>query len=80
MVQARLWPNLKINGCTPGYIETNMTKDFQGNKKPVEEGTVSIKHCLFADLDGNGWYYGSDAVRSPLHYMRSPGEPAFTGY
>ena len=57
-----------------------MTKDFQGNKKPVEEGTVSIKHCLFADLDGNGWYYGSDAVRSPLHYMRSPGEPAFTGY
>jgi NAD(P)-dependent dehydrogenase (short-subunit alcohol dehydrogenase family) len=47
-------------------------------KRP-EEGTVSIRHCLFQPLEGNGWYYGSDAVRSPLHFMRNPGEPAYDG-
>jgi hypothetical protein len=44
-----------------------------------EKGTVSIKHLLFAEDVGSGWYYGSDAVRSPLHYMRNPGEPAYDG-
>ena len=28
---------------------------------------------------GNGWYYGSDGIRSPLHYMRNPGEPEYDG-
>ena len=27
----------------------------------------------------SGWYYGSDGVRSPLHFMRNPGEPAYDG-
>ena len=26
----------------------------------------------------SGWYYGSDGVRSPLHFMRG-GEPAYDG-
>ena len=56
-----------------------MTKGF-GATKPPEEGTVSIRHCLFQDWGGgNGWYFGSDAERSPLHFMRNPGEPVYDG-
>lgn len=48
--------------------------------KTPEEGTVAIKHCLFtAGPECSGWYFGSDAVRSPLHFMRNPGEPAYDG-
>ena len=50
-----------------------------GNLTP-EQGSKSTLHCLFGDLEGNGWYYGSDALRSPLHTTRDPGTPAFTGY
>lgn len=53
--------------------------DRQATKTP-EEGTLAIKHCLFtAGPEASGWYLGSDAVRSPLHYMRNPGEPPFDG-
>ena len=45
----------------------------------VPQGTVAIKKLLFDELQGNGWYYGSDGVRSPLHFMRNPGEPAYDG-
>ena len=44
-----------------------------------DKGTKSTMHLLFADLEGNGRFYGSDAKRSPLDKMRSPGEPEFTG-
>ena len=64
---------------SPGFINTAMTKGYGATLQP-EQGTVSIKHCLFNHLKGNGWYYGSDAIRSPLHFMRNPGEPAFEGY
>ncbi len=63
---------------SPGFIETRMTAGLGASKQPAE-GTVSTRHALFAPLDGNGWYYGSDAVRSPYHYMRNPGEPAYDG-
>jgi NAD(P)-dependent dehydrogenase (short-subunit alcohol dehydrogenase family) len=78
-IQAKENPKLKINAISPGFIDTAMTAGY-GAKLTPEEGTVSIRHCLFKDLEGNGWYYGSDAVRSPLHFMRNPGEPAFAGY
>lgn len=78
MLLAKEHPNLRINCCSPGYIITGMTAGY-GATKPPEEGTVSIKHLLFAEDVGSGWYYGSDAVRSPLHYMRNPGEPAYDG-
>ena len=48
--------------------------------KDPKEGAASTLALLFNDLEGNGRYYGSDAVRSPLHVIRNPGEPAFTGY
>ena len=72
-------PNLKINCVSPGFTNTNMTEGYGATQTP-EEGTFSMRHCLFNHLEGNGFYYGSDAVRSPLHFMRNPGEPAFTGY
>ena len=72
-------PNLKISCVSPGFIDTELVKGM-GAKLTPEQGTVSTRHCLFENLDGNGWYYGSDGVRSPLHVVRNPGEPAFTGY
>mmetsp|Transcript_83083 Transcript_83083/g.240454 ORF Transcript_83083/g.240454 Transcript_83083/m.240454 type:complete len:278 (+) Transcript_83083:75-908(+) len=78
MVVARTFPNIKTSVCSPGFIVTNMTKNM-GASKPPEEGTISIKHCLFGNLGGNGWYFGSDALRSPLDVMRNPGEPEYQG-
>ena len=76
MLCAREHPEVLTSCVSPGWIATAMTAGSRATKKP-EEGTVSIRHALFAELDGNGWYYGSDAVRSPLHFMRNPGEPAY---
>lgn len=69
-------PGLTFSCVSPGFIDTAIVKGW-GATKPPEEGTVSIRHCLFEKLGGNGWYYGSDAVRSPYHFMRNPGEPAY---
>jgi NAD(P)-dependent dehydrogenase (short-subunit alcohol dehydrogenase family) len=77
-VLARTYPNITSSSISPGFIDTAIVSGW-GATKPAEEGTVSIKHCLFATLDGNGFYYGSDGVRSPLHVLRNPGEPAYTG-
>eukprot|EP00980_Cylindrotheca_fusiformis_P001877 scaffold429_cov114-Cylindrotheca_fusiformis.AAC.4 len=64
---------------SPGFIDTGITSGFGASKTP-EEGTVSIKHCLFeAKKEESGWFFGSDAKRSPLHFFRSPGEPVFDG-
>ena len=49
-------------------------------KKTPEEGCQPILHCLFTDLKGSGWFYSLDLKRAPLHFMRYPGEPEFTGY
>jgi carbonyl reductase 1 len=47
--------------------------------KPVAESTKSALHCLFGDAAavGSGCYFGSDGVRSPLTFMRSPGTPVY---
>jgi carbonyl reductase 1 len=34
---------------------------------------------LFGELEGNGRYYGSDGLRSPLDRYRAPGSEAFDG-
>lgn len=88
MCLAQNHPSLRINACTPGFIETDLTRPYAessgkspadlGMKSP-EEGTRSAMHLLFEELDGNGWYYGSDAVRSPLDKYRAPGDPPFAG-
>ena len=77
-----------ISSVTPGFVETGMTslvpktvpgKGF-GTKVSTDEGTLSTRHTLFAQLGGSGWYYGADGIRSPLHVLRIAGEPAFYGY
>lgn len=74
----KLHPNILSSCCTPGFIDTAIVKGWGATKTP-EEGTVSIRHCLLKPLDGNGYYYGSDGIRSPYHFMRNPGEPAYDG-
>ena len=78
MLLAKQHPELLVSCLSPGFIETSMTKGMGASKSP-EEGTVSMRHCLFEKLDGNGWFYGSDALRSPLHFLRNPGEPPYKG-
>ena len=81
------YPHLKMNSCSPGYIETDLTTPLTspGNKKPagmlpVEKGTISPLHLLMSNnLEGNGRFYGSDAKRSPMHKPRNPGEPEYDG-
>ncbi|MEM6930387.1 MAG: SDR family NAD(P)-dependent oxidoreductase [Myxococcota bacterium] len=88
MILAREHPALKINACTPGFIETDLTRPYaaasgrtpeeMGMKAPAE-GARAPLHLLFGELEGNGWYYGSDAQRSPLDRYRAPGDPPYTG-
>ena len=85
---ARAHPEMRINACTPGFIDTDLARPYavSQNKTPAElgmkppsEGTRSAMHLLFAALEGNGRYYGSDAKRSPLDRYRSPGDPEYAG-
>ena len=72
-------PGLICATCSPGFINTKLTAGFGATKTP-DEGTVAIKQLLFqVGPEASGQYFGSDAVRSPLHYMRNPGEPAYDG-
>jgi len=80
MQLAQQHPALMCCCLSPGFIATAIVAGF-GAKKQPEEGTVSLRHCLFADLPAaaSGWFWGSDAQRSPLHVMRNPGEPMYDG-
>lgn len=87
-ILARERPNLGVNAVTPGFIATDLTTPFaeargqtpqeMGMKTPYE-GALAPTHLLFAELEGSGRYYGSDAVRSPLDKYRGPGDPPYTG-
>jgi NAD(P)-dependent dehydrogenase (short-subunit alcohol dehydrogenase family) len=88
LIVAREHPSLRVNACTPGLIETDMTRHYADSKgqspkelgmKPPAEGAKAPMHLLFGELEGNGRYYGSDAKRSPLDSYRAPGSPAYTG-
>jgi carbonyl reductase 1 len=88
LILARENPSLRVNACTPGFIETDMTKPYaesQGKApsamgmKPPAAGTVAPMHLLFGEVEGNGRFYGSDAKRSPLDRYREPGSPPYTG-
>ena len=87
---ARRFPGILINSCTPGVIETVENSGKRpaviGLKSPEdEEGTKAAVYLMMGDLEADipgyesGRYYGSDAVRSPLHRYRGPGEPAYEG-
>lgn len=81
-------PSLRINACTPGFIETDMTRPYAEARgespaamgmKPPSEGARCPLFLLFGEPEGSGRFYGSDAKRSPLDRYRSPGSPAYTG-
>ncbi|MEO1271709.1 MAG: SDR family NAD(P)-dependent oxidoreductase [Myxococcota bacterium] len=87
LLLAREHPALTVNGCTPGFIETDMTRTFAQTRgvspnamgmKPPEAGTHAVLYLLFGQPGGSGWYFGSDALRSPLDRYRSPGDPPYT--
>jgi len=71
-----LHPDLLVNSCSPGFIDTDLTKGF-GAKLTPDQGTVSALHCLFSPDAGTGKYFGSDAVRSPLNKYRAPGDAPY---
>jgi carbonyl reductase 1 len=79
MLLARTYPQFVVSSCSPGFINTKMTAGW-GAKLEPEDGTKSLRHCLFSEFGGTGWYFGSDGLRSPLHVMGSPGDPAYDGY
>lgn len=77
-ILAREHPKLMVSCCSPGFIDTKLTKGFGAKKSPAE-GTPAIKKLLFEQLSCSGWYYGSDGIRSPYHVMRNPGAPEYDG-
>lgn len=88
MILAREHPSLHVNACTPGFIDTDLTRQFLGasgktaadlGMKTPADGAKAPLHVLFAPLQGNGHFYGSDTQRSPLDRYRAPGSPPFTG-
>lgn len=87
MILAREQPRLRVNACTPGFIETDMTRAYvsEGKSaaelgmKPPAEGARAPMFLLFGEPEGSGRYYGSDAKRSPLDRYRAPGSAEFTG-
>ena len=81
MLLAAQHPQLHASCLSPGFIKTAIVQGW-GAKKPPEEGTVSLRHCLLASAlpsGSSGWFWGSDALRSPLHAPRNPGEPEYDG-
>ena len=84
---AKAHPELRVNACTPGFIETDLSRHFIApgktgadlGMKPPAAGAVAPLQLLFGDLEGNGRYYGSDAKRSPLDRYRAPGSAEHTG-
>jgi len=85
---ARRYPKLAINACTPGFIETDMTRGYASSQgktpreigmKTPDDGARCPLYLLFGKLEGNGRYYGSDCKRSPLDRYREPGSPPYSG-
>jgi len=66
------------------YLDRDLVRDkgvdprAMGMKDP-SEGTRAQRHLLFGEVGGTGWYFGSDAQRSPIDRYRSPGDPPYTG-
>ena len=83
---ARENKDLIVNSCSPGWIATDLTKNYvqSTGKKPEEigmktpfEGALSSVYLSMSENVGTGMYFGSDCLRSPLDRYRSPGTPAY---
>lgn len=95
LATAARYPHLKVNACSPGMIQTDiinqmvpwfvpsfltafLARKCLGALTP-DQGTVAPMKLLFGELEGNGRYYGSDGLRSPLDRYRRPHTPAYEG-
>lgn len=91
MVVARENPGMKVNSCSPGFIETDLTRPFatamgktpqEMGMKTAEQGATCPLYLAVGDpptSSGEAWFFGSDALRSPLDKYREPGDPPYTG-
>ena len=89
VLQARLYPSVAINACTPGFIDTDLTRQLASmtGRNPADmdmkrpcDGVESTLFLLMAAAPTiTGWYLGSDCKRSPLDTYRAPGDPEFAG-
>ena len=83
MQLAQQQPSLKVNACSPGYVLTDLTAGMGASKTPDESNChVAPLFLLFDEPPtppATAWYYGSDAVRSPLNVYRGPGDSPYTG-
>ena len=86
MIQAQQYPQHRVNACTPGFIETELTRPIAASRgmtpqemgmKSVEHGTLAPLKLLLEPIEQSGWYYGSDGLRSPMHEYRAPGAPEY---
>lgn len=79
-VHAKLEPSLIINACTPGFILTDLTAGA-GATNPPSKGAIPPCWLMmdneFVPKQPHGRYYGSDCIRSPIHYYRGPGEAPY---
>ena len=80
-IHAKDEPDLIINSCTPGWIQTDLTAGM-GASNPPSKGAVPPVHLLTSEKfekRPTGRYYGSDCLRSPIDRYRNPGDPEYEG-
>jgi len=70
------FPSLLVNACTPGLVETDMTRDMiskSGKTKeelevvPREKSTHSSLFLLFGDVKERGCFFRSDGVKCAMN-------------
>lgn len=81
VLDAKLNPDLVINSVTPGFISTDLTAGTTASNPP-SKGAVPPCFLMMDEAvakEPTGRYYGSDCLRSPMHFYRGPGEPVYEG-
>lgn len=76
VIQGKSDSDIFVNACTPGWIKTDLTKGH-GASNPTSKGAVPPCFLMMDESlnsKPSGRYYGSDCVRSPLHFYRGPGD------
>jgi len=70
-------PDIIVNACTPGYIDTDLTAGM-GATNPPSKGAVPPCYLAMDEVlipkTTPGRYCGSDCVRSPLRVYHGPGD------
>lgn len=49
-----------------------------GAEDGPDVGAVTMRHALFSELGGNGWFYNQDSKRGPYDAMRNPGDAEYS--